>query len=110
MFILKKEASYYWPVKITQPTGNGATEKSTFDIHFKRISQSRLKEAINSPEANDVDFAKEVVIGWRGVHDEEKKEIQFSESAFADVLEIPGVAAAISTAYLESISGAKAKN
>lgn len=110
MFVLKKEASYYWPVKITSPSGDGKREVSSFDAEFKRLSQSRLTELLKDENATDVGFAKEVVVGWRGVKDEDGNDIVFSQAALDQALEFTGFASAISTAYLDSVSQVKRKN
>lgn len=110
MFVMKKTSTYFWPVKVSRPADAGKQEVSTFDVEFKSISQSRLQELLNDDNASDIAFAREVVIGWRGIQNENQAEIPFSEGAFNDLLEISGVAAGISVAYLESVSQAKRKN
>lgn len=124
-FVLKKEASYSWPVSIEMPTDGGKFEKSTFDAIFRRVPQSRitaiqveaqkLKLAILNDEditglVKDQEIADEVLIGWKGILDEDGDELPFSESAKAELLEVPMVAAAILMAFADSVTKAKTKN
>lgn len=110
MFILDAEASYSWPVHVSLPVDGGKFEKSTFDAKFKRIPQSRLRKLLKDDDATDAGFAREVLIGWKGIKDKESQDVPFSETSLDQMLEIPGVATTIVKAYLESVSGAKVKN
>lgn len=112
MFKLTQSQSYKWPVSVSIPTDMGQFEKQTFDGEFKRLSDSRLKEVrtkVEADEMTDADFAREVMVGWKGVTDGEA-EVPFSQSALDQLLDIPGVAAAIVMAVVESLSGLKRKN
>lgn len=110
MFVLAKEASYSWPVKVSTPKDGGTYEKSTFEVKFKRLQQSKLRKVLKDEEATDASFCRDVVLDWKGVKDESGAEVPFSETALDQLLEIPGVAKSIVDAYLESVSGAKIKN
>lgn len=110
MFKMSTEASYSWPVKIATPISGGKYESHTFDLVFKRLTQSKIKKLLNDPDASDVSFCKEVVLGWKGVTDREAKEIPFSEEAVDEFLDFPQMASTIVTTYLQSVAGAKIKN
>jgi len=112
MFKITQTASYSWPVSVNIPTNGGLYEKQTFDGDFKRLADSRLKEirmAVEKEEMTDADFVREVMVGWKGVTDG-TNDVPFSESALAQLLDIPGVSGAIVTAVIESLSGLKRKN
>lgn len=110
-FILKKGSNYFWPVKYQSPSDTGGKwDTQTFDAQFKRLSDSRVKELLNDEKNTDLSFCVEILVGWRGVMDESKVEIPFSESARDELLDQPSLAKAIASAYLESIVGAKVKN
>jgi hypothetical protein len=112
MFKISKVTNYTWPVSVHFPVDGGRTEKSTFDVTFKRVSQSRIHEirtAIEKGEITDVELAREVMIDWSGVMDGDT-EVPFSEGARDDMLDIPMVASSVVMALFESISGAKRKN
>lgn len=110
--IAKTVIDYSWPVAVVFPADGGKVEKSTFDAIFKRVSQTRIQEirdAITEGKITDVQLASEVLVGWNGITDGADP-IPFSESARAQVLDIPTVAAAIVRAWFESLSGAPRKN
>ena len=112
MFKLTQSTSYTWPVAVNLPTNGGQFDRQTFDAEFKRLSDGRLKEIrakVDAGELTDADFVREVLVGWNGITDGEH-EVPFSESAREQLLDIPGVAAAIIIAVVESLSGLKRKN
>lgn len=117
-FVLKQSTSYTWPIKLIIPTDGGRKETHTFDGEFKRLSQSRINEIIklsreieqgqvDPDEVEDLDIAKEMLIGWSGVLDDAGKEIPFSEAALAQLLEIPSIAGQIVKAFFKSIQSEK---
>lgn len=110
MFVMKKAASYRWPVKFESPKSGGGFETSTLDIDFKRLSNSRIREVVSDEKAENGSFCKEIVVGWAGIKDDQGTDIPFSDTALDELLEVPGMAIAIVNAYLESLSGAKRKN
>lgn len=113
MFKIIQPTEYSWGITVELPADGGRVEKQTFDGIFKRVSQTRLGEIQKSIEANemrDIDLAREVLIGWKGVVDGNGEEVPFSESARDQLLDIPMVAAAVVIAFMQSITGAKRKN
>jgi len=69
-----------------------------------------LGEAIQTEEASDQDIAREVLVGWAGITDDDGEEVPFSKAALERLLDIPMLATAIVTTYFKSLQGAKAKN
>jgi hypothetical protein len=124
-FVLTQSSSYSWPVSFDVPVDGGRHEKQTFDAELKRLPQSRIIEiqeavqkrlgAIQRDEETDEmitdqEIAREILIGWSGVNDEDANPIPFSEKSKAQLLDVPTVTAAIVTAYFNSLQGAKRKN
>jgi hypothetical protein len=121
-FVLKQSDSYTWPITLVLPVDGGRREKHTFDGEFKRLPQSRINEIIRlaramergrleeSEELQDQDAARELLVGWSGVVDDDGKEIKFSDGHLTQLLEIPTVAAQIVRAWFDSIEVAKRKN
>lgn len=111
MFVLKKDSSYVWPVTVSSPVSGGKFEKQTFDLTFKRLAQSRLKDVLNAEvEISDAEFCREIVLGWAGIKDESGSDVPFSVAALDELLEIPALGKQIVNAYLESLAPAKTKN
>jgi hypothetical protein len=55
-------------------------------------------------------IARDVLVGWSGINDDEGKEIPFSQKGLDELLEVPFLAIAVLKAYMDSIKGAKRKN
>lgn len=123
-FILSLQDSYFWPVKIELPK-DGRFEQTSFDGEFKRLPQDRVNEIMimaqrlniavkNSEDLDgllkDVEIADEVLCGWKGILDEDKKEVPFTEAMKATLLQVPGIAASITQSWVESTTRAKVKN
>lgn len=112
-FVLKKTNTYKWPVSVDVPVDGGKHERVTFDIEFKDLTQTRLGEIAKlSGEGtlSDVEIAKEVIVGWAGIEDENGKELPYSITKRDELLEVPMLASTIAGAYIESKQGAKRKN
>lgn len=112
-FVLKQSDTYSWPVTFEVPTDGGRHERQTFDGEFKRLPQSRIRELGKQIEANettDVEVASEVLVGWKGITDDNGKEVPFSQKALEQLMEVPLLATQVVAAYFQSLSGAKRKN
>ncbi len=105
MFKIQKSENYSWPVKVKIPVDGGRYHEETFDAIFKRLPASKTRELIDSENMTDTDFAKNVLVDWKGVTDDKGVEIPFSESAMAQLLDVPAVALAVVEAYLISANG-----
>ncbi len=112
MFKLDQSQSYSWPVAVEFPISGGKFEKQTFDAEFKRLPQSRMKEVLSTETETipDLEFSKEVLLGWKGIQAADGSEIPFSESARDQLLDVPLVARAVVMAFLNSATGGKIKN
>jgi hypothetical protein len=112
-FVLKQSDSYVWPVTVEIPVDGGRHDKQTFDAEFKRLPQHRNNAIVDEAREGsitDQDLCDEILIGWSGINDEDGKPLPFSDKMKTQLLDIPGVAAAIVFAYISSLQGAKRKN
>jgi hypothetical protein len=112
-FVLKQSDTYSWPVAFDIPVDGGRHQRVTFDGVFKRVSQSRMREIgqmIQEDQLTEADLVSEILVGWSGITDDDGKDLPFSQKALAQLLDVPMLAAAIATTYLESHQGAKRKN
>ena len=112
-FKLDQSGTYKWPVTVEVPIDNGKHDKHKFDGEFKRVTQSRIHEMndlIQTGNLTDVDLAKEVLVGWEGIEDDQGNELKFSQSKLKQLLDVPMVATAIAKSFFDSIVGAKTKN
>lgn len=112
MFILSQSNTYTWPITVEFPVSGGKFEKQTFDAEFRRMSQSEIEDyfkRINDGEIVDRDFAKAILVGWKGITSD-GQEVPFSESSRDMLFDIPLVVSALIKSFVSSVTGAKAKN
>ncbi len=113
MFVLKQSTSYVWPVEVKFPVDGGKYQKQTFDGEFQRVSQSEIAEIrrkIQEQEITDPDLARQVLIGWKGVHDDKGDDVPFSTTSRDILMDMPLVAGAVVQAFFDSLEGARRKN
>ena len=113
MFKLSTTPTYFATVSVEFPDGDGKTKRATFDAEFRRLSQSELEsfqQRVSDGILTDSGFAAEVLVGWRGVKDEDDSDLPFSEANRERLLDIYPVRPSVIKAFYESIAGAKAKN
>ena len=106
-FVLKKTASYKWPVTVETPIDGGKLEKQTFDAVFKRMSRSAFMDLLDKGEDALVD---QILEGWDGIKDEDGKDVPFTQKNKKDMLDDPYVIRALITAYADSVAGVLVKN
>lgn len=112
MFKLKQSDTFTWPVEVKLAGDGGKFEKHTFDAEFKRVSQPRIDEialAVGRNEMGDRQVCEEVVVGWSGIT-EDGEAVPFSPTNLGRILDLPGVARAISATFVAAHTGAAAKN
>lgn len=124
MLTLDLSDSYRWPVAVDVPE-DGRHKTMKFEGEFKRLPQDRVNELyalmhqrmvamqagqISADLIDDRSLADEVLVGWSGIVDRDGEEVPYSESLKLRLLNVPAAAAAIVTAWSESLKGAKRKN
>mgnify|MGYP003407902525 CR=1 FL=1 len=111
-FTLDQTDSYSWPVELEVAGDGGKFERHSFDIRFRRLTQSRidaLAEAGRTGDQTDRDTCKELITGWNGI-DQGGDSLPFSQGALDRLLDIAGAPQAIILAWAESLQGARRKN
>ncbi len=123
-FILDQDPTFKWPVSFDVPV-DGRHELKKFEGEFRRLGQSRVNAITGEIQArmvamqagedasemiSDQSIADEVLVGWSGILDRDGDEVPFSEGVKRRLLDVEAVAAAIVTAWGDSLRGAKRKN
>lgn len=103
-FVLKRKETFLWPVKLQLP-GDGEYQKETIELEFKSIKADEFQKMLEKKE-DDEAFARQLVVGWKGVTDEDGNEVVFNEENFAALLQNMGVASQISLQYMGIFSEA----
>lgn len=106
-FVLKKTASYKWPVKVEVPTDGGKFETQTFDAVFKKMSRSAFGDLL---EKGEDALLEQILEGWEGINDENGKEVPFTQKNKKELCDDPYVVRALIGAYADSVTGVLAKN
>lgn len=113
MFKIATSQTYFFPVAVELPGDNGKTSKVTFDAEFRRLTQTQLEDftgRVKDGSLTDDAFVREVLVGWKGVQDEDGNDLPFSEGNRDMLMDIYPVRSSVIKAFFESISGARAKN
>lgn len=128
-FVLAQSATYSWTVAYEMPVDGNRFRRTTFEVIFKRLAQSRIEEILvaqqqmqRAVELNDGNLlevlaqgrehAAEVMAGWSGVKetDDAPDDLPFTAKNLKAFLEVPGIASAVLKAYGESLQIGKEKN
>jgi hypothetical protein len=98
-----------WPVEVHVPRDGGGTTKHTFYAYFVVRSQAEIDALVAE---GDAEFFAGVIggPGWEGVSDEHGQELSFSPQALEQLVAVPYVKSALSTAYWQFVLGAARKN
>jgi len=123
-FTLDIDPTFKWPVSFDLAV-DGRHEHKKFDGEFRRLGQARVNTITAEIQARmvamqagedtsemitDQSIADEVLVGWSGILDRDGDEVPFSEATKRRLLDVEAVAAAIVTAWGDSLRGAKRKN
>lgn len=121
--VLKQKEPYSWPLKITLPADGGKRVTESFTGVFAWVAQSRIEEIRRTvrlqglglgdddqPQIDDISAAKEVLVGWADVLDDEGDEVPFSDRALDQLLQVPTVAGQIVKQWQQSLEAAKKGN
>ena len=106
-FVIKKAASYKWPVKVETPADGGMFEKQTFDAVFKKLCRAAFNALIDK---GDDAFIDGILEGWDGIKDEDGKDIPFTEKTKKELCDDSCFVKAVITAYSASVTGEPVKN
>lgn len=105
-FTVRKVSSYDWPVKVQVPY-KGKFKEETFTATFKKLTRSQFNDLV---EQGDDALVNEILVGWKGVIDDEGQEMEFSYESMQDLIDDPFFLRGLISAFTESLSGAQAKN
>ena len=103
-FVLDQRPFYKWKVDINVVV-DGKESTESFIALFKNVTQSRFKEMIKMVEEKqleDVDVAKEVLMGWEEMENEDGTDVEFNKTNLNKALDEMGFATAVGFAFMES--------
>ena len=123
-FILEQSRTFTWPITIREVQDGGRHRTHSFEAIFNRLPQSRMEEVqleyqrMKASAAQDLpleriptrDIAAEILAGWKGITDAAGEEVEFSEAAKAQLLEVATVADVLVQSFFEAHDKARSKN
>lgn len=116
MFKLAISPAYWWKVEVNLPAAGdvaGKVDTADFDVEFVRMGEEafrKLADEVAGRRINDTELVSRVVRNFRNVHDDVGASLPFSAANLATLCDIPGVAAAVVTAFFDSRCPAAEKN
>ena len=111
-FVLDQRPFYKWKVDINVVV-DGKESTESFIGLFKNVTQSRFKEMLKMVEEKqieDVDVAKEVLMGWEEMENSDGTDVEFNKSNLNKALDVMGFATAVGFAFMESCKVRYEKN
>jgi hypothetical protein len=112
MFKLAQSPEFWARVTFDLQTDDGKRVPGAFDLRFKRMSVTALRELSEQQRdsgADDRAFLREIVTDWRGVADEDGSEVPFTKDGLDGLFE-RGLSPAILAAFYRALPKAKEKN
>ncbi|HEX5486497.1 MAG TPA: hypothetical protein VFX23_10925 [Limnobacter sp.] len=114
VFKLSLSKSYYTPVVVEIPTDGGRFDKFTFDAEFARLDRksfNALIEEHRTGNKTDEDLISKVLVGWKGIKDDDDNDLPFSESGKEIVFNAaPQVLPALVKTFFGSLASVREKN
>lgn len=113
MFKLGLSPTYFWAVTVELPGATGVVEKHAFDAEFRRLPASEIGALQRDAASGAIDdnvLLGRVMVGWRGVEDEDGSPLPFTPGNRDRLLDVHPVRPALVRAWFESLEGARRKN
>lgn len=107
MFRLGQPESFWYPVRVEMLDAEGVRRTHEFRARFRRYGRAefeRLLERVRAGETNDLALAREVLLDWKDVRDEDGNELPFGPEARERLLDLWPVLPAVVAAFLEAHS------
>lgn len=108
MFEVTKSQTYLWPVSVSFPGEDGEQKTEEFRGQFRRVSASRISEIVELQGPSVETILDEIFLGWLDVS-ADGKPLEVTPENRAMLLDFPGMRAAITRAWFESITGQAAR-
>ncbi|OON62282.1 hypothetical protein B0920_02045 [Massilia sp. KIM] len=112
--------TYFTPIKVLVPNGDGTGTEYKFKAQFKRLPQEELDdlyrrlnpEKLNEGEEplTDDEVLDRVMVGWADVLDKDGEPLEFNEQNLAIVKNISPTRAVLVVSFFDSMKTAKRKN
>ncbi len=108
-----------WPVHIPVPQNGGTVKRHKMTASFRLLDIEELRQRVGgdadlfgrvlSSDADGV-FLRDVLVGWRGVEDEDGNEAPFTDENRDALLRSVAARTALTEAFVQMLQGRQAKN
>lgn len=113
-FQLVQKHEFWWPVTVKVPADGGSIVEQSFEVRFTAQTRDDAIAAIEKaaqtrdPRARaelEYEQLRSVVTDWRGVIDQDRAALPFSETAFAQACQTTWFRAGLNAAYADALNG-----
>lgn len=108
MLRLSTKTTYTRRVSVDYPTDNGKTEKMSFGLEWRRLTNTETRELIElaqSGSVTDDDLIRQHTSGWADVQDGDGTDLPYSSANLARLMDDVTVRKAIMAAFVEDVFG-----
>lgn len=112
-FKIARSANFWLTVTLETIDENGRPVKETLDLQMRRLNAQELQSEFERLKDSDElmgDALLRHTTGWRGVEDEDGKEVPFNQATAKAFYLLSGVAIQVFEQYLKALAGARRKN
>lgn len=108
MFKLVAERTAWWPVIWKGVAEDGSIIENEIELRFHVLGEAEFKDLLKQAEgsSDDVAILRRLVKDWRGIGDEDGKQLPFSEENLGRFLDIPNAKLGLATAYYRLMAAA----
>jgi hypothetical protein len=109
MFVIETEPKFTHTVKVSVPV-DGGYEDQTLTARYRVLRTEEFNSLDLSTGAGHADFLRKAIISLDDIAGADKKPIPYSDALRDQLLSLNYVRQALSKAYFEAVSGARAGN
>jgi hypothetical protein len=116
-FKLKQSNSYFTPISVDVPADGGKFVRQSFEAEFRRPDRDelmglfeRIRKAAENGKNIDAEIVREVLVGWRGIEDEDGHPLPFTDAHRDALLNHVQAVPALIGAFFETQHKAREKN
>ena len=107
MFKISQGDKFWYRVHVDMVGADGRRRTQEFEALFRRMRRGEFQDTVRRIESGDLSDEKlvcDVLLGWRGVQDENGHDLEITEENKARLLDVWPVLPAVAAAFIEAHS------
>lgn len=108
MFVLAREATWIWPVRVRYPTDDGHRD-GEFRARFRQLTQAQIEGAQATADPVGT-MMRNAVVELLDLEDDAGTRLEHSPALLEAVLAIPYIKLGLSVAYVDAVTQLPTKN